>query len=44
MLQYSPEDQKKLVLEAHGKGYQVAIHAQGDRGVDPWRWTPWRTP
>ena len=34
VLQYSPEDQKKLVLEAHGKGYQVAIHAQGDRGVD----------
>lgn len=34
VLQYSPEDQKKLVSEAHGKGYQVAIHAQGDRGVD----------
>ena len=34
VLQFSPEGQKKLVLEAHGKGYQVAIHAQGDRGVD----------
>ena len=23
-----------LVLEAHQKGYQVAIHAQGDYGID----------
>jgi len=34
VLQVSPEDQKKIILEAHGKGYQVAIHAQGDRGID----------
>jgi len=34
VLQVSPEDQKKIILEAHSKGYQVAIHAQGDRGID----------
>lgn len=34
VLQVSPEDQKKIVFEAHSKGYQVAIHAQGDRGID----------
>ena len=33
-LQVSPEEQKKIILEAHSKGYQVAIHAQGDRGID----------
>lgn len=34
VLQVSPEEQKRIVLEAHSKGYQVAIHAQGDRGID----------
>jgi len=34
VLQVSPEDQKKIMLEAHSKGYQLAVHAQGDRGID----------
>jgi predicted amidohydrolase YtcJ len=34
LLQMSPDEINPLVLEAHQKGYQVAIHAQGDYGVD----------
>jgi predicted amidohydrolase YtcJ len=34
VLQVLPEDQKRIVQEAHSKGYQLAIHAQGDRGID----------
>lgn len=34
VLQMSPNEINDLVLEAHQKGYQVAIHAQGDYGVD----------
>ena len=30
----SPNEINTLVLEAHQKGYQVAIHAQGDYGID----------
>jgi predicted amidohydrolase YtcJ len=34
LLQISPTEVNEIVLEAHQKGYQVAIHAQGDYGVD----------
>lgn len=34
VLQMSPNEINKIVLEAHQKGYQVAIHAQGDYGID----------
>lgn len=34
VLQMSPNEINELVLEAHQKGYQVAIHAQGDYGID----------
>lgn len=34
VLQMSPNEINDLVLEAHQKGYQVAIHAQGDYGID----------
>jgi hypothetical protein len=34
VLQMSPNEINDLVLEAHRKGYQVAIHAQGDYGID----------
>lgn len=34
VLQMSPNEINGVVLEAHQKGYQVAIHAQGDYGID----------
>jgi predicted amidohydrolase YtcJ len=34
LLQMAPDQINPLVLEAHQKGYQVAIHAQGDYGID----------
>ncbi|HIJ54841.1 MAG TPA: amidohydrolase [Deltaproteobacteria bacterium] len=34
VLQMSPSETNDIVLEAHQKGYQVAIHAQGDYGID----------
>ncbi|MBW1695909.1 MAG: amidohydrolase [Deltaproteobacteria bacterium] len=34
VLQMSPNEINDIVLEAHRKGYQVAIHAQGDYGID----------
>lgn len=34
VLQQSPSETNDLVMEAHSKGYQVAIHAQGDYGID----------
>jgi predicted amidohydrolase YtcJ len=34
VLQMSPNETNDVVLEAHQKGYQVAIHAQGDYGID----------
>jgi len=34
VLQISPDEIKGIVLEAHQKGYQAAIHAQGDYGID----------
>jgi predicted amidohydrolase YtcJ len=34
VLQMSPNEINDIVLEAHHKGYQLAIHAQGDYGID----------
>lgn len=34
VLQFSPNETNALVEEAHVKGFQVAIHAQGDYGID----------
>lgn len=34
VLQFSPNEINDLVLEAHTRGFQVAIHAQGDYGID----------
>ncbi len=34
MLQQSPNEINDLILEAHQKGYQVAVHAQGDYAID----------
>ncbi len=32
-LQYTQEQLNEVVANAHRKGYQVAIHAQGDYGI-----------
>ena len=34
VLQMSPNEINDVVFEAHAKGYQLAIHAQGDYGID----------
>ena len=34
LLMKTPSEMNDIVLEAHRKGYQVAIHAQGDYGID----------
>jgi len=34
VLRMTPNEINNLVLEAHREGYQVAIHAQGDYGID----------
>jgi len=34
VLQMSPNEINDIALEAHRKGYQLAIHAQGDYGID----------
>jgi predicted amidohydrolase YtcJ len=34
VLQMTPNELNTLVLSAHERGYQVAIHAQGDYGID----------
>ncbi|MEX2147119.1 MAG: amidohydrolase [Candidatus Rokuibacteriota bacterium] len=34
VLQMTPNETNDVVLDAHAKGYQVAIHAQGDYGID----------
>lgn len=34
VLQMSPNEINDVVLEAHQKGFQLAIHAQGDYGID----------
>jgi predicted amidohydrolase YtcJ len=34
VLQITPNELNDLVVEAHAKGYQVALHAQGDYGID----------
>ena len=34
VLQLTPNELNDLVVEAHAKGFQVALHAQGDYGID----------
>ncbi|MGH7266328.1 MAG: amidohydrolase [Candidatus Rokuibacteriota bacterium] len=34
VLQMTPNETNDIVLEAHRRGYQVAVHAQGDYGID----------
>jgi predicted amidohydrolase YtcJ len=34
VLQVTPNELNDLVMDAHTKGFQVAIHAQGDYGID----------
>ena len=34
VLQLTPNELNDLVLEAHARGFQVALHAQGDYGID----------
>jgi len=34
VLQLTPNELTDLVVEAHAKGFQVALHAQGDYGID----------
>ncbi|MBI1734818.1 MAG: amidohydrolase [Candidatus Rokubacteria bacterium] len=48
VLQMTPNELNDLVVEAHTRGFQVAIHAQGDYGIDvaldAIQYAAWRTP
>ena len=48
VLQYSGSHLNEMVLDAHRKGYQVAIHAQGDYGcdvaIDAMQYALWKYP